>query len=174
MQEASKDLEDIAQELTKMQAEDDGQLPENVDQAMENAAKKLSEASAQAEANKPSKAHQKGQQAQAELAKAKAAMKLAQQGMEPGKPMAKGDQQKPSDQPSQEQMNKGNGERKNIYGQGSGSGPKGSPDDASSKFLALPPRERAAVMQSQKEKYPAEYAPQIEQYLKNLADQNEK
>ena len=36
-------------------------------------------------------------------------------------------------------------------------------------FTGLPPRERAAIEQSQGEKYPEEYGPQVEQYLLNLA-----
>ena len=37
-------------------------------------------------------------------------------------------------------------------------------------FIQLPPRDRAALEQSQSEKYPQEYGPLVEQYLKNLSD----
>jgi hypothetical protein len=41
----------------------------------------------------------------------------------------------------------------------------------SDKFISLAARERAAVGESQEEKRPQEYAPMIDQYMKNLADQ---
>ena len=39
-------------------------------------------------------------------------------------------------------------------------------------YIGLPKRDRAAILQSQSEKYPQEYGPLVEQYLKNLADQS--
>ncbi len=36
-------------------------------------------------------------------------------------------------------------------------------------FIGLPERDREAIRQAQSEPYPEEYAPQIEQYLRNLA-----
>ncbi|HMJ63803.1 MAG TPA: hypothetical protein VK615_00520, partial [Candidatus Binatia bacterium] len=39
------------------------------------------------------------------------------------------------------------------------------------QFTGLPARDRAAIQQSQGEKYPQEYGPLVEQYLKNLSDQ---
>ena len=38
------------------------------------------------------------------------------------------------------------------------------------QFVGLPKRDRAALQQSQGEKYPAEYGPMVEQYLRNLSD----
>ena len=49
-----------------------------------------------------------------------------------------------------------------------GSRQTGKPGSA---FARLPARDRAALQQSQSEKYPQEYGPMIEQYLQNLADQ---
>jgi hypothetical protein len=49
-------------------------------------------------------------------------------------------------------------------------GPKGDVDPSKSGFVNLPPRDRAALQQSQAEKYPQEYGPIIEQYLRNLSD----
>jgi hypothetical protein len=40
-----------------------------------------------------------------------------------------------------------------------------------SGFLGLPPRERAAIRQSLGENYPQEFAPLVEQYLLNLANE---
>ena len=66
-------------------------------------------------------------------------------------------------------------------GQGTGDGMgnrSGGPQDGqrvaaqgSGQFIGLPARDRAAIQQSQSEKYPEEYGGMIEQYLKNLADQ---
>jgi hypothetical protein len=41
------------------------------------------------------------------------------------------------------------------------------------QFIGLPARDRAAIQQSQSEKYPEEYGGMIEQYMKNLADQTD-
>jgi hypothetical protein len=40
---------------------------------------------------------------------------------------------------------------------------------AAAQFLALPARDRAAVQQSQSEKYPQEYGTMIEEYMRSLA-----
>jgi hypothetical protein len=40
------------------------------------------------------------------------------------------------------------------------------------KFIALQQRDRAAMDQAKEEKRPEQYASQIDQYLKNLADQS--
>jgi hypothetical protein len=45
------------------------------------------------------------------------------------------------------------------------------PQAGRSGYLELPARDRQAIQQSQGEKYPEEYAPLIEQYLKGLAEQ---
>ena len=41
-------------------------------------------------------------------------------------------------------------------------------------FIGLPPRERAAIQQSLREKYPEEYGALVEQYLLNLANESAK
>jgi hypothetical protein len=43
--------------------------------------------------------------------------------------------------------------------------------DGADKFIALAQRQRDTIGQSQEEKRPLEYAPMIDQYMKNLADQ---
>ena len=40
------------------------------------------------------------------------------------------------------------------------------------KFVTVASRDRAAIEQTQSEKRPQEYAPMIDQYMKNLADQS--
>ena len=42
------------------------------------------------------------------------------------------------------------------------------------EFIKLPPRDRNAIMQSRKESAPSEYAPAVEQYLRNLSDGDDK
>ncbi len=39
-----------------------------------------------------------------------------------------------------------------------------------STFINLPKRDRSAILQSQGEKYPEEYGPLVEQFLRNLSD----
>jgi len=56
-----------------------------------------------------------------------------------------------------------------------GSTDKGSMHDgpaSNGKFISVTSRERTAIEQTQSEKRPQEYAPLIDQYLKNLADQS--
>jgi hypothetical protein len=42
------------------------------------------------------------------------------------------------------------------------------------QFLGLPTRDRATIRQAQAEKYPQEYAVDVEQYLRNLSDESSK
>jgi len=42
----------------------------------------------------------------------------------------------------------------------------------SGKFVTVAARDRTAIDQTQAEKRPQEYAPMIDQYMKNLADQS--
>jgi hypothetical protein len=44
----------------------------------------------------------------------------------------------------------------------------------SSSYLGLPARDRNAIINSGRERFPEEYGGQIEQYLKNLSDQGNK
>lgn len=67
----------------------------------------------------------------------------------------------------------GSGNRQDTNSNVQNGGPRGN-EKSAGQFLALPKRDRAAITQSQNDKYPQEYSSQIEQYLKNLADQEEK
>ena len=106
-----------------------------------------------------------------------------QPGKEPGKKPGKGSGQgdgppSPNGQPTpgnpdENQATKGHGDRKGTDANANGGGPRGNVGGASN-FVHLPPRERQAVKQAQKDKYPEEYGPAIEQYLKNLSDQENK
>jgi hypothetical protein len=58
----------------------------------------------------------------------------------------------------------------NWYGAGGDKGQRINANGAS-RFIGLPKRDRDAIMQSQAEKYPQDYASFIEQYMKNLSDE---
>ena len=64
----------------------------------------------------------------------------------------------------------GNGNKGNWDGSGGADGPRQG-TTGSSSFTRLPGRDRAALQQSQAEKYPQENGPLVEQYLRNLSDQ---
>ena len=67
------------------------------------------------------------------------------------------------------QSAQGTGRQGNWDGSGGADGPTRSTAGAG-QFSGLPKRDRAAIQQSQGEKYPQEYGPLVEQYLKNLSD----
>ena len=111
-----------------------------------------------------------------------------QQQNQAGKPDAKdkqpgqqqpGQQDQQAQQPGQAQAQnqpgtppeKAKGDQGNFDGKGGDQGEKRKVS-GSSGFLGLPARDRAAIMQSQSEKYPQEYGPMVEQYLKNLSDES--
>ncbi len=58
----------------------------------------------------------------------------------------------------------------NWSGAGGADGPRRNATGPG-QYSGLPMRDRAAIQQSQAEKYPQEYGPMVEQYLKNLSDQ---
>jgi len=157
-----------------------GQLPPSAQSALESAQGALSSGSAQAAAGQGPPAQANASAAAQALAQAQAALALAQAGLSSGS-MAK------SGQPGQ---GEGQGQ---AQGQGKGKGqgnpsPQGTGKDGNwrgaggadgnrrgtvgqGQFTGLPARDRAAIQQSQGEKYPQEYGPLVEQYLKNLSDQ---
>ena len=97
-------------------------------------------------------------------------------GEEPGKDPSPGKPApgQPSPTPGQADENtpsqKATGDRKDTTAKAGSSGARGNAVGAST-FMSLPARDRQALKQTQKEKYPEEYGPAIEQYLKNLSDQ---
>ena len=113
--------------------------------------------------------------AQTSLAQARAAVALAQAGLPaPGAPMAGGppDAKVPGMVPAPPEPDAPSKDgAKMVSG---GSTDKGALHDVSGAgaFLTVATRDRSAVGQTQSEKRPQEYAPMIDQYLKNLADQS--
>ncbi len=188
MQNAAQQLEQALAEVSPIAAGAAGPLPGAAQQAVQSAQAALTQAAAQAGAkqNKPAQAN--AAQAAEALAQAQAALALAQAGL--SSEMAQGQGQ----QPGQGQTpGQGQGQGKDAQNPGPGKGtppPRGTGKDGnwggaggangarsgtagSGTFIGLPKRDRAAIQQSQAEKYPQEYGPLVEQYLKNLSDQGD-
>jgi hypothetical protein len=177
---AGKNLDKAEGIVSPLTAGKMGQLPASAQAALESAQGALSSGSAQAAAGQGAPAQANAAAAADALAQAQAALALAQAGLSSGS-MAK------AGQPGEGQ---GQGQ---AQGQGKGKGqgnpsPQGTGRDGNwrgsggsdgarrgsvgqGQFTGLPARDRAAIQQSQGEKYPQEYGPLVEQYLKNLSDQ---
>lgn len=142
-------------------------LPQDSQQAMQQASDALKEATNQA-------VQAQGAKAQAQGQKAQAAMQQAQKGL--AQAMAQVQQQaQGQQQPGQKQQQQSSQAMNNQ-----------APDQATNQLLqgfggsgiaqvmgGLTPKDRDAISQLQAEKSPAEYAPQVQQYLKNLADSSQ-
>ena len=142
-------------------------LPQDSQQAMQQASDALKEATNQA-------VQAQGAKAQAQGQKAQAAMQQAQKGL--AQAMAQVQQQaQGQQQPGQKQQQQSSQAMNNQ-----------APDQGTSQLLkgfggtgiaqvmgGLTPKDRDAISQLQAEKSPAEYAPQVQQYLKNLADSSQ-
>jgi hypothetical protein len=190
MQAAQNFLEQALNDVSPIAAGQAGQLPAAADQAVQQAQDALTQAAAQAGAQQAQPAQANAQQAAQALAQAQAALALAQAGLnsemagqQPGKgqqpgqgqgQQGQGQSQGQGQQPGKGQGTpppKGNGQDGNWSGAGGANGPRNGAAGSSS-FVGLPKRDRAAIQQSQAEKYPQEYGPLVEQYLKNLSDQS--
>jgi len=181
IEQAQSDLADAkpaeaGDEVAKAQADDSAALPAEANAALADAQKALSDANAAKSADKPDNGAT--DKAKSALAKAKAAVAMAQAGLaakqeqgppDPNAPPKPGkvDENAPSlakkDQPPRID---------NTVNADSKTGPAAGAAHANSGFAGLPPRDRDAIQQSRAEKYPEEYGPMIEQYLKNLSDRN--
>jgi hypothetical protein len=186
MQNAANSLEQALNDVSPIAAGQAGQLPSSADRAVQQAQSALTMSAAQAGANQQQPAQQNASQAAQALAQARAALALAQaglnsemagqqpgQGQQPGKGQGqKGQGQSPGQQPGKGQGTpppRGDSKDGNWSGAGGANGAH-SGTAGSSSFIGLPKRDRAAIQQSQAEKYPQEYGPLVEQYLKNLSD----
>jgi len=98
------------------------------------------------------------------------------QGEEQGQGQAQGQsigQGKAPSKSTAEGQGQGSGERQSAHAAAADNGQRGN-NRGQGEFIKLPARDRNAIMQSRKETAPSEYAPAVEQYLKNLADSEEK
>lgn len=187
MQNAAQNLEQALNDVSPIAAGQAGQLPAAAQQAVQSAQSALTQASAQAGANQQAPAQANAAQAAQALAQAQAALALAQAGLNPQ--MAQGQQgqqgqgqgQSPGEGQGKGQQQgqgkgtpppRGTGQQGNWSGAGGANGARRAASGNGS-FIGLPQRDRAAIQQSQAEKYPQEYGPLVEQYLKNLSDQAE-
>lgn len=158
-----------------------GPLPGAAQKELENAQEALDQGEAEAGNQQGSAAQASAQKAGQHLAQAQAALSLAQSGLS-----SDGQQQASNSPGAGKQAGQGrtkrgkqgqpgpqgDGREGNWRSNGGADGPTRE-TAGSSKFTGLPARDRAAIQQSQGEAYPQEYAPLVEQYLRNLADQAE-
>jgi len=190
MQAASEALQNANNAISPLAAGALGQMPAGAQSALQSAQGSAAQGSAQAQAGQNSPAQQSASAAAQSLAQAQAALALAQagigseaamaqqgegQGQGQGKGKGKGQGQGQAQANAQGQGRgqpspQGNGNRGNWDGSGGADGPRQG-TAGSSSFTRLPNRDRAALQQSQAEKYPQEYGPLVEQYLRNLSDQ---
>ena len=187
MQNAAQQLENALNDVTPIAAGQAGQLPNAAQQAVQQAQSALTQAAAQAGANQRQPAQANAQNAAQALAQAQAALALAQAGL--SSEMAQGQGQQGQGQSPGEGQGQGKDGKQPGKGKGTppprGTGKDGNWEGAggangahraasgTGTFIGLPKRDRAAIQQSQAEKYPQEYGPLVEQYLKNLSDQND-
>jgi hypothetical protein len=186
MQNAAQQLEEALNEVSPIAAGEKGQLPRAAQQAVQQAQSALTQAAAQAGAQQKQPAQANAADAAQALAQAQAALALAQaglgsqmaQGQQPGQGQGQGKspgkgqgdgQQQSQGQGQGTPAARGDGKDGNWSGTGGANGPRRNVTGSSS-FIGLPQRDRAALQQSQAERYPQEYAPLVEQYLKNLSD----
>lgn len=188
MQAVARLLAQAAEVVTPLAAGEVMEVPREAQSALQSAEHALASGAAQAMAGQASSAKASAAAAAQALGEAQAAVALAQAGLASSAQMAGAGQQAQSQGQGQGQASgegrgaqnsqgspnsKGDGRVGNWSGPGGVDGPRRNVS-GEGKFTGLPARDRAAILQSQGEKYPQEYAPLIEQYLKNLAEQSGK
>src|ERR1051326_2701839 len=192
----AKLLDQANQVVSPLAAGEFGGLPPSAQSALQSAQGSLTSGSAQAASGQNGPAQSSANAAALALAQAQAALALAQAGLNSESAMAsngQGGQGKNQGQGNGQGQGQGQGKgQAQGPGQGKGapgkqgSGRQGNWDgpggadgprqgtSGSGQFTGLPMRDRAAIQQSQGEKYPQEYGPLVEQYLKNLSDQSDR
>jgi hypothetical protein len=191
---AAQLLEQAHQDIAPLTAGEHGALPGGVEAALQAAQASLTSGAAEALAGQSAPAQRSAANAAEQLSRAQAALSLAQAGLgtqafkpAPGQSQAPGSGQaqgpgRAQSQDAAQSRAQGEGQGQGMPGregagrQGNWDGPGGAdgPRRATTGpggFTRLPPRDRAAIQQSQAEKYPQEYGPMVEQYLRNLSDQ---
>lgn len=179
MEQAAKLLQKAGQDIGPLTAGKMGRLPTSAQSALQSAEGDLAKGAAEACAGQGVPAQCNASSAAQALAQAQAALALAQAGLSSESAMASPGQGKGKGKG----QGQGRGQGQGIPGpQGTGkagnwAGPSGTEgprrsSEGSGTFTGLPKRDRAAIQQSQSEKYPQEYGPLVEQYLKNLSDQS--
>jgi hypothetical protein len=183
LDQAAQLLGEASEDISPLTAGQMGPLPRGAQSALQQAQGALAKATAQASARNAPSAQANASDAAEALAQAQAALALAQAGLGSQQAMMSGQGQQPgqgqgqgrgqSRQPGQgrgQPNAQANGNKGNWDGTGGADGPQRG-TAGNSQYLGLPKRDRAAIQQSQSEKYPQEYGSLVEQYLKNLSDQ---
>jgi hypothetical protein len=165
-QQAAGKLEQAAEAVAAASADSRG-LSKEAQGAMRNALEALAAAAAKAAANQTAPAQADAQKAQNALAQAQAALSQAQAGV--ASTPAQGEQGADSTGGAPGGTKPGQG---NSPAGGTASTIAGAPTIGKGGFLGLPERERATIVQAQSEKYPQQYGAEVEQYLRNLADES--
>lgn len=142
---------------------------------MQQASQSMQQASAQAQAGQPAAAQQSLAQAQQSMAQAQAAMSMsASAAPGPASSQPPGSPSQALAQNASEATEPGQTTPQEQMGDRASNGPAGPlGSDGRSAYVGLPQRDRQAIMQSQNEKYPEEFGPEIERYLKQLAEQSQ-
>ena len=195
MQKAAQQLTAAAADIGQAQADAAG-LPEPLRDALQTAQAELTAAAAAASNGDAQTARESTEAAQGAIAQAQALLGQAQAGLAPAAP---GTPEQPGAAPaSANAAAPSPGSPENTQGKdgkagqsvaetkaapgGSGGKPTDghpelalqrgsrSPVKTRQRFLGLPARDRAAIEQSQAEKYPEEYGAAVEQYMQNLSD----
>jgi hypothetical protein len=195
-QQSAEKLGQVSNQVTSATANDQGALPSMARQSLQQAEQSLNQASGDAQANQPT-AKAEAQAGQNAISQALAALAQAQKGSDASAGPSQPPNEKPSNTPPSANSGSKQGQSQSPNqgkGQASGSSSDGQQasghrQDAhaqtsadiggtrgnvtgSSSYLALPARDRQAIQQTQGEKYPEEYGPAVEEYLKNLSDQD--
>jgi hypothetical protein len=181
MQAAADALQSADGTISPLTAGKLGRLPSGAQSALQSAQGSLNQGTAQASAGQNTPAQMSATDAADSLAQAQAALALAQAGLgsQPGPGQGQASSQGQGKTPGQGQGQgqgqglpppQGTGNQGNWNGAGGADGQRAGTMGGGT-FTRLPNRDRAALQQSQSEKYPQEYGPLVEQYLKNLSDQ---
>jgi hypothetical protein len=196
-QQPAAALNNLAQQMGQMAAASQAaNAPADAAQAMQAAQQAMAAAAAQAAAGQNQQAQVAADQAQAAIAQAQAALGMAQSGLgqqaagQPGQPG------QPGQQPGQPGQQLGGQQPDQASAQGQPSdenNPGQSTDDlmnpdktgvtdtghanrnlaSAGAYTALPARDRQALTQSEREKYPQAYGSLVEGYLSNLSSDDD-
>lgn len=174
-QSQSQGMSESAKQLDQAGAESSGAVPDEARDSMNRAAEALRQGAAQAQSGDREAAKKSAQRAQEELAKAQQAARQGGGKPDPNADKAHADKTNGSQPPSSNQQSGEAADPKqanNDRGADPNGGTRGTPSADAGRYIGLPAREREAIQQSQQQKYPDEYTPQIEQYLRNLTKES--
>jgi hypothetical protein len=182
-QQPATALNNLAQQMGQMAATSlASAAPADAVQGMQAAQQAMAAAAVQAAAGQKQQAQVAASQAQTAIAQAQAALGMAQSGLgrqatgQPGQPGQQTGSQQPDQVSNQGQQSDENnpsqttGDLMNPNEKGVTGTDHADRDNASAgAYTALPARDRQALTQSEREKYPQAYSSMVEGYLSNLS-----